>query len=91
MNAFWIGQLIGYLLFSIVIPAVLLLVFNLTPLKRRPAIAYGICAVFAVVVPLLALRGRHELIVQPIIASCLGALLFFSDYRREIKKQLTST
>jgi hypothetical protein len=91
MNAFWIGQLIGYLLFSTVIPAVLLIVLNLTALKRRPAITYGISGGFAVVVPLLALRGRHEFMVQPIIASCLGALLFFSDYRREIKKQLTPT
>jgi hypothetical protein len=91
MTAYWLGQLLGYLLFSIVVPALLLMVLNLTTLKHRPTVTYGICGVIAVTVPLLALRGHHAFHIQPILASSLGGLLFFFDYRRQITTRSRSS
>jgi len=86
MIAYWIGQLIGYLLFSIVIPAIVLMVFSLTRLKYKPAITHTICGALGVVLPLTALRGGSGPVVQVTLASCISAILFFLSYRFEIKK-----
>ena len=86
MIAYWIGQLIGYLLFSIVIPLVVLMVFSLTPLKNKPAITHTICGALGVILPLTALRGGYGPVVQVTLASCMSAIVFFLDYRLDIKK-----
>lgn len=86
MIAYWIGQLLGYLLFSIVVPVVVLMIFNLTPLKQKPGITHTICGALGVVVPLTALRGGYGPVVQVTLASCMSAIVFLLSYRFEIKK-----
>jgi hypothetical protein len=86
MIAYWIGQLIGYLLVSIVIPVIVLMVFSLTPLKQKLAITHTICGSLGVILPLTALRGGYGPVVQVTLASCMSAILFFFSYRTEIKK-----
>lgn len=42
MNAVFIGMILGTFGAPIVVPVILLIIFKLTPLKRRPKVSYGI-------------------------------------------------
>jgi hypothetical protein len=68
-------------------PVLLLIVFNLTPLKKNPRVAYGIPGVLATASPFVALTGRRDRDFTAPLIAVLAALFFFWGYGRALRKQ----
>lgn len=90
MNPAWIIAVVGTFVVSILIPVTLLVVFQFTPLKTKPGIAYGIPGALAVLTPFATLAiGGHA--TKAVIAAVLAAALFGWGYMRAAKKQATQS
>ena len=91
MNPAWIVAVVGTFLVSILVPVTLLIVFNFTPLKAKPKIAYGIPGALAALTPFIITLtiGGHA--TKAIIAAVLAAALFWWGYTRAAKKQAESS
>jgi hypothetical protein len=85
MSAAWLGYIAGVFTASILLPVLLLIVFRLTPLKRRPRIAYGIAGALAALMPFGSVRAGGDRPAAA-IAAVLAAGFFWLAYRRAAKK-----
>ena len=85
MNAFWIGYVLGIFVGSILVPGILALILEFTPLKRKPGIVYSITGVLATLFPFVTLRGGGGDELPPTIAAILAAAFFWWLYKRAVK------
>lgn len=79
MGAAMFGNVLGLFIASILVPVLLLIVFRFTPLRRRPALTYGIAGVLAALTPFVT---AAENVFPALIASIMAAFFFAFGYLR---------
>ena len=85
MSAGWIGYVLGGFAAALLLSVILLMIFRFTPLKRNPAVAYGIAGVLAAVTPFVAVAGGGDALAA-LVSGALAACFLFWGYRRAVRK-----
>jgi hypothetical protein len=83
----FVGFVLGVFLASMFIPVILLIVFGLTPLKRKPKISHGVAGVLAIATAFAAAGGGGDPLAS-VLAAILAAAVFWWGYARA-KRRLT--
>lgn len=83
-----LGSFVGAFFAILLIPVVWLLIcMAIPPLRRRPALSYGIATTLAVVAGLLSLLGGGNLVITGSAAVLAVALLIWQGVRAQRKAQ----
>lgn len=86
MSAGLVGYVIGGVVFSLLLPAITLIIAKFVPaMKRNPKVVYSVCAVEVVLVCLLG-APVGDTWVPSSIAAVLALLVLLWAYRRDATK-----